>query len=351
MADTGRPAKRPTMADVAAKAGVSRTLVSLVLSGSAGPSAHARERVLHAAHELGYRPNSAARLLARSRSGVLGVLLAVGNPFHAELVEAIYPTAEKHGYDVLLSAYVATRSERDVIGALLDHKCEALLVLNPIRDRLYLKELSRRTPAVIVGPRPRGVDVDCVHTAFGKGVREAVDHLVTLGHRSIVHIDGGAGFGASQRRTAYRNAMRRHGLAQYTRIIGGDYTEMSGVQVAQALLREPRLPDAVLAANDRCAIGVLDVFVRAGVNVPEDISVVGYDDGARAALPHINLTTVRQDTPRMGELAVEVAAHRLANPEAPRQKITLPPTLVVRGTSGPVLAENFIRPGERGRGC
>lgn len=327
------PARRPTMADVAQRAGVSRALVSLVLSDRPGPSAQARQRVLQAAGELNYRPNHAARMLARTRSQVLGVLLGVGNPFHAELIEAIYPAAERHGYDLLLSAYIESRGERAVVEALLDNRCEALLVLNPIRDRSYLVELNRRVPTVVVGPRPRGIELDSVHTAVGKGVRELLDHLVGLGHRDIVHIDGGNGFGASQRRTAYRNGMRHHGLAERTRIIQGDYTELSGVHAAQAMLEEPRLPDAILAANDRCAFGALEVLIRAGVKVPEDVSIAGYDDTPLSGLPHIDLTTIRQDTARMGELAVEAVVKRLDNPDTPRQEFVLRPSLVVRGST------------------
>src|SRR5690606_7996416 len=146
--------RRPTMTDVAERAGVSRATVSMVLAGRPGPSAAARERVLRAAGELHYRPDRAARLLARTHSGVLGVLLTVSNPFHAQLIECLYPAAERHGYDLLISAYVASRDERAVVEALLDHRCEALVVLSPVLDRAYLAGLTSRVPVVLVGPRP-----------------------------------------------------------------------------------------------------------------------------------------------------------------------------------------------------
>jgi DNA-binding LacI/PurR family transcriptional regulator len=336
MADsTGPNPRRPTMVDVAARAGVSRQLVSLVFRSQPGPSATARERVLQAAEELGYRPNNAARLLARNRSRVLGILARIGQPLQATIAEAAYPAAEELGYDVLLSAHLPTRDERTMVDALLGHPCEALLLIGPALRPETTRELIRRIPVVLVGSRPRGLAVDAVRTALGKGVRQIVDHLVELGHREIVHVDGGSGAGAADRRNAYRTAMRSHRLAEHTRVISGEYTEQAGVRAAEQLLREPTMPDAIFAANDRCAIGILDVLTRAGVRVPEDVSVVGYDDSPMAALAYVNLTTVRQDPLQLGRLAVRLAIQRLENPQGPPQEVVIQPTLVVRGTTGP----------------
>jgi DNA-binding LacI/PurR family transcriptional regulator len=333
--DGVRVERRPTMDDVAARAGVSRALVSLVFRNQPGPSAPARDRILRAAAELDYRPNSAARVLARSRSRVLGVLVTIRNPFHAELVEAIYPEAQRYDYDVLLSVNLPAPDEHRGIDALLSHPCEALVLLGPRFAPRYIAELHQRVPVVVVGPRPRGTTVDTVHVADGQGVRLAMDHLVLLGHRRIVHVDGGSGAGAAQRRTAYRNALRRHGLGEHTRVIAGDYTEDSGARAARLLLAEKRMPDAIFAANDRCAIGILDVLLEAGVDVPGTVSVVGYDDSPLSGLTHINLTTVRQDAAQTGRLSVQVAVDRLKNPGNRRQEVLLTPTLVVRGTTGP----------------
>jgi DNA-binding LacI/PurR family transcriptional regulator len=331
------------MADVAARAGVSRALASLVFRGQPGPSPRARERIWQAAAELDYRPNSVAQMLARNRSKVIGVLLTVGDPFHAQLVEAIYPAAADYGYDLLLGAHIPSRDERTATEALLDHQCEALVLLGPITQPKLLANLLARVPVVVVGPRPRGTNVDSVQTAIGKGVRQAVDHLVGLGHRAIVHIDGGPYQAAALRRSAYRAAMRWHGLDDQVRIIPGDYTERSGADAAETLLHEPHLPDAILAANDLSAIGALNVLVRARVDVPGDVSIVGFDDNPLSQLRHINLTTVRQDAQRMGQLAMEVAVDRLEGRRSMRQEIVLQPTLVIRATTGqrPLPAEDL----------
>jgi DNA-binding LacI/PurR family transcriptional regulator len=324
------------MADVAALAGVSRALVSLVLRNQPGAGPVTRERVLRVADELGYRPDAAARLLARGRSRTLGVLLTVHQPFEADLVEAVYPEAERRGYEVLLSAKAPGRDERRATEALLSHRCEGLILLGPSAGPEALQALGRRTATVCVGLRtPPGTRVDAVRSADAKGVRQAVDHLVGLGHRHIVHVDGGRAPGSAERRRAYRAAMRRHGLAGTARVLPGAHDEDAGLAAAHTLLAEDRLPTAVLAGNDRSAMGLLMGFVRAGVDVPGGVSVVGYDDSHLSHLMPLGLTTVRQDAALLAEHAVRFAVERLEAPDAPAREAVLDPKLVVRGTTAP----------------
>ncbi len=331
--------QRPTMADVAEKAGVSRALVSIVFRDQPGASPQTRDRVLRVADEIGYRPDSAARLLARGRSRTLGVMFTVRQPFHADLVEGIYPEAERLGYDVLLSATAQGRGEVKAVEALLGHRCEAVILLGPGAQPADIDALGHRTVAVSVGRRVPHARVDSVHTAEGKGVRQAMEHLVELGHRGIVHIDGGRGPGSAERRRAYRAAMRRHGLEPELRVIPGEHTEQSGIDAGRLLLDERDhgrpLPTAVLAGNDRCAMGLLMTLAQAGVEVPRDLSVVGYDDSHLSHLMPIGLTTVRQDAVLMAEYAVRFAVERLENPVAEPREAVLDPKLTVRGTSGP----------------
>lgn len=321
------------MGDVAEKAGVSRTLVSLIFRNEPGAGPETRERVLRAADELGYRPDSAARLLARGRSRTIGVVVSMDQSFHAELVNEIYPEAERLGYDVLLSVSGPTRTEHRAVDALLSHRCEALIVLGPHADARFLRELGESAVVVAVGCRIAGVD--SVHTADAKGMRQAVDHLVELGHRRILHIDGGKDPGSADRRRGYRNAMRRHGLDNEIQVLAGAHNENAGIVAGRTLLDEGQLPTAVLAGNDHCAMGLMHVLRRAGVEIPRDLSVVGYDDSRLSHLSHIDLTTVHQEADRMGQHAVRAAVHRLENPDDDAQDIVVDPKLVVRGTSGP----------------
>lgn len=329
----GRP-RRPTMADVAEHAGVSRALVSLVFRDRPGAGPETRERIRRAAEELGYRPDSAARLLASGRSRTLGVLVTVHQPFQADLVEGIYPEAERLGYDVLLSATAPSRGESRAVEALLSHRCEALILLGTDSEAGEVAGWSRRVATVMIGRRLPGELVDCVQSAEVRGVRQAVDYLVELGHRDIVHIDGGRGAGAADRRRGYLAAMRRNGLAERARVIPGAHDEQAGMDAGRELLAG-RLPTAVLAGNDWAAMGLLHALGRAGVAVPEQVSVVGYDDSHLSHLSRIDLTTVRQDADRLAQHAVRLVVERLDNPDLAARSTVLEPKLVVRGTTGP----------------
>lgn len=322
------------MEDVAAKAGVSRALVSLVFRNKPGASEQTSQRVLKAADELGYRPDSAARLLARGRSRTIGVLLTLHHPFHADLVEAIYPAAGRLDYDVLLSARAPGRDERAAAEALLSHRCEALILLGPESDAATLGELTQRSSATVaMGGGTPAAGLDVVRTAESMGVRQVIDHFVSLGHRRIAHIDGGSGAGSAERRRAYRAAMRKHGLAEEIRVIPGAQTEEAGIAAGRLLQKDDTRPTAVLAANDRCAIGLLHSLSGAGLEVPGDISVAGFDDSHLSHLSHIDLTTVRQDAAAQATAAVRFAVERLENATLAPRELVLQPQLVIRGTT------------------
>ncbi|MCE0765751.1 LacI family transcriptional regulator [Pseudonocardia kujensis] len=327
--------RRATLVEVAARAGVSKSLASLVIRGAPGPGAASRAAVLRAAEELGYRPDPAARLLREHRSRVLGVVFDAGDPFHADLLESVYPAAEHHGYELVLGARVPSHPEHRVVEGLIRSRCEGLLLIATEAEAAGLRELAGRLPVTLVGRRGEGVDA--VRAADTRGAAAAVDLLVGLGHRHVRHVDGGRHPGAAERRRGYRSAVRRHGLAPD--VVPGDHTEESGVQAARALLDDPGEVTAVFAGNDRCAVGVLDTLRRAGVAVPAEISVMGYDDSRLARLTHVDLTTVAQDAPEMARLAVEAVVARLeGDGDAPPRDLTLAPRLVERGTTGPAPA-------------
>src|SRR5438132_6867297 len=205
MAQGGDRARRPTLENVAARAGVSRALVSIVIRGAYGASPETRQRVLQAAEELGYRPDARARLLALNRSRTLGVVFGVHFGFHREPLAGLYAAAERAGYALILSGLTAHRDERRAMETLLDFRCEAAILLaleapHPV--------LAGRLPVVVVGWQVDTEDVDIVRVSDEDGLRQAVEHLSTLGHRHIVHVDGGSGPVAVARREAYRAAMR-----------------------------------------------------------------------------------------------------------------------------------------------
>ena len=340
---SGTPApRRPRLADVAARVGLSPASVSLVLRGEPGPSEATRRRVQEAAEALGYRADRTASLLARRRSGLLGLLIDVHSPFHAELVEDVDAAAGRSGYDVVLSTLTRTRDETRAVDTLLDFRCEALVLLGPLAGEQRLAELDRTVPVVVVGRRLRPVVVDVVRSADDQGVAQLVDHLVDLGHERIAYVDGGRGVIAADRRRGYRTALRRRGLGERTDVVPGGPTEASGVAAAERLLRRGALPSAVVAYNDRAALGLLDALARAGVEVPGQVSVAGYDDTPLARSAAVDLTSVGQGAQQQAERAVAAVVDRLAGRRTGAAEFVLAPQLVVRGSTGAARAGSAL---------
>lgn len=327
---------RPTMQDIADKVGVSKALVSLVFRKAPGPSTETRERVLAAAEELGYRVNRTAALMTARRTHLIGVTSNIRNSFHAEIVEHIVAAADKAGYEVVLGPITPTHDEAKVIETLLDFRSEGLLLLGSELSAPTLADLGSRLPTVVIGRRISADSLDVVRTADGRGIGSVVDHLVELGHRTIVHVAAGGGVIATDRRNGYLRAMRKHGLGDDAEIIEGDFTEDSGMAAATELLTGGSTATAVVCANDRIAVGVVDTLRRSGVRVPEDVSVAGYDDSALARLGHIDLTTVSQQPQEQADRAVQAVVSRLDGGRVEPESWVSQPRLVGRATTGPV---------------
>ena len=220
--------RRPTLEDVAADVGLSPASVSLVLRSAPGPSADTRRRVLEAAARLGYRTDRAASLLARRRRHLLGVLLDVRSSYHGELVDDIQAAAQSQGYDLVLSTVTRTHDEQRAIETLVDFRCEAVLLLGPESPASRLSMLGRQLPVIVIGRRTTAAGVDVVRSADDDGVRQAVDHLVALGHQAIAYVDGGRSQMSTDRRRGYVQAMRRHELTDHVRVLPGDSTQSAG---------------------------------------------------------------------------------------------------------------------------
>lgn len=324
--------RRPRLEDVAARVGVSTASVSLVLRGVPGPSERTRQRVLKAAADLGYQVDRTASMLASRRTRLLGVMVDVHSPFHAELVEHLHTAAEEVGYDLVLSTQTRTRDEHTAVETLLAFRSEALILLGPTAPADTLASLDQKAPVIVVGRRIAEGELDVVRSADDEGVGQVVDHMVGLGHRAITYVDGGKGVIATDRRRGYRTAMRRHGLDAHIRVLRGDHTEEAGERAARQLLDSGDLPTAVVAYNDQCAIGVLAALQRAGVTVPGEVSVAGYDDDTLSRLSCFNLTTVSQEAREQARYAVAAAVERLDQDRTEPREVVLTPQLVVRGT-------------------
>jgi DNA-binding LacI/PurR family transcriptional regulator len=326
---------RPTMRDVAREAGVSKALVSIVFRGVAGASEDTRARVFSAADQLGYRPNRTASLLAMSRTRQLGVVMNLHNSFHAEVVDAAVTEAASYGYRLVLSPWTASQTEERAIDTALEFRCEALLLLGSSLSAEDILRLVGDIPISSVGRHIELGNVDVVRGAEESGMEQVVDHLVALGHRRIAHVDGGSDEIAAARRAGFQGGARRHGLLSRSTVTSGGRTEHDGRRATHELLRRSEVPTAIAAFNDHCAIGVIDALTTAGMRVPSDVAVTGYDDSSFAKLHAIDLTSVHQDAGEFALWAVTAAVERLDGGRTRPRKSVLEPRLVARGTSGP----------------
>jgi len=329
--------KQPTILDVAREAGVSKSLVSLVMRDSDRVGASSREAVLQAADKLGYRPNAAARTMVRQRSYVIGVMLSdLHNPFYADVIDGIDMAATDAGYrSILTTGNRVAERERLAVTTLLEMRVDGLIMVSPVVSRDCAIGASRSVPTVVVGKATRAPTVDSVTNDDRLGATMVVDHLVDLGHRRIAHIDGGVGAGSQPRRTGYKRSMQNHGLETEIRAVQGGFTEEGGSAGMRSLLVDGPRPTAVFVANDLAAIGVLEVLAGEGLSVPGDISVVGYDNTALAASHRLGLTTIDQPRHDMGRMAAGLILTKIDEDSAPASHAVLSPKLVVRESTAP----------------
>jgi DNA-binding LacI/PurR family transcriptional regulator len=334
---SGRP---PTILDVAAQAGVSKSLVSRVLRGDGSVSASRREAVLAAVEALNYRPNAVARSLVQRRTFYVGVLVSdLHNLFFAEILDGIADTAREHGYTVLIATgNLDALYERDALEALLQLRTDGLILAGTELPDETVRTAGRTVPVALVTSTQRVAGVDTVATDDVRGAGLAVEHLVGLGHRWIALIDGAGGPGAAERRQGYEAAMRRSRLAHEIHIVRGNFTEQGGWAAMKHLLEEDPRVTAVCTGNDLAALGALNAIAEAGLDVPGDISVVGYDNTALAELRHVALTTVHQPRFEIGAMAMQAILRRIDNPQSRVRRELLEPKLIVRRTTAPPRA-------------
>ncbi|MFM7145584.1 MAG: LacI family DNA-binding transcriptional regulator [Actinomycetales bacterium] len=329
-------ARRPTINDVAERAGVSKSLVSLALAGSPKVAPASRAAIQAAAEELGYRRNAAARSLAERRTRTVGVLaLTLHNPVFAEILDGVQLRVRERGHHcVLVTGDADPQVERNQIEQLLDLQVEGLILIAHRQDRQSLLEVAQQLPiTVITQPAEVGFDIDMVSNDDIVGVGLAVDHLVHLGHRQIAHVTGGSSSVAMTRLEGYRRAMVAHGLGEYLRTADGAFSDDGGYRGARSLLAEAPEVTALVVANDIAAIGALAAAEEAGRNVPADLSIICYDGIAMRGLRSIDLTTVAQPLTELGITGANLLMDRIEDPSLPPRQIRLAPQLIVRGST------------------
>ncbi|MEU6372825.1 LacI family DNA-binding transcriptional regulator [Streptomyces sp. NPDC046909] len=325
----------PTIRDVADRAGVSKSLVSLVLRGSDQVREEKREAVLKAVRELGYRPNAAARSLSEQRTRTVGVLLNdLRNPWFVDLLDGLNSLLHDNGLHMLMAdTRLNRRTGQDLTGPFLDLRADGLVVVGTLPDPAALGAVAERIPVVVAGARePVLPGVDMVANDDEQGARLVTEHLIGLGHRRIAHI---AGYGAvgELRRRSFEAAMRAHGLEGV--VEPSDMTEEGGYRTTVRLLSRPDRPTAVFAVNDIASVGVLSAAEELGLRVPRDLSVVGYDNTRIASLRHVWLTTVDSANHEVGRRAARCLLDRFEGGGGAGRVHLVAPTLESRGTTAP----------------
>lgn len=290
---------------------------------------------MSAAEELGYRANLVARSLVQRRTYNVGVVVSdLHNIFFAEVLDGLYAAAADLGYRALITTGNRDpAAEQRALEQLLELRAEGVVLAGPRVEAEAVAAAARTVPIAVVGSnlRLRGVDV-VVDDDF-HGAALAVEHLVSLGHRDIALIDGGMGAGAAERRAGYQAAMSAAGLESHIRIEPGDFTEGGGYESARRLLSGKQRPTAIFASNDQSAVGALNAINEAGLRVPDDVSLMGYDNTALAALRHISLTTIHQPRTQIGEMALRAVVRRIESPELQARRHVLAPKVVIRSTT------------------
>ena len=327
--------RKPTILDVADRAGVSKSLVSMVIRGDTSVSPARRQAVLKAIEELNYRPNAMARGLVQRRTKIIGVVVSdLRNPFNGDVISGILNEAAGLGYRALINTSDRRRDlEEDAIESFLELRVDGLVLATSRIDEQAMARAARAVPVVVLGRRTSDDVTDSLTIDNEMGAEIAVDHLVDLGHRAIAHVSGSNSMAAQRRRTGYERAMSRHGLTDHMTIVDGGFTEAGGYRGGQALLEQQRVPTAVFAANDLCAIGVLNAFEEAGLEIPRDVSLMGYDNTSLAALRHVSLTSIHQPGEDMGRKATDLLFERVHHGRTSARHEVVAPSLVVRSTT------------------
>ncbi|MEU1667512.1 LacI family DNA-binding transcriptional regulator [Streptomyces sparsogenes] len=352
MAPTSDRRRRVTITDVARHAGVSKSAVSKVLRNAYGVSPAMRERVSSAMAELDYRPHAAARGM-RGRTYTIGVLLDnIRNAFFADILDGVNTELRDGDYQVLIGAAgFAEEDQTKLARALVDRQMDGLILIGPGFPRAEVLRTAATVPTVVIGHHDVAEEHDSVVDADALGAGLVVDHLVALGHRRIALTstagNRGSGWtGTPERvqRRGYHEAMRRHGLEDLARVAMTAFSEEGGYRAGMELLASAERPTAVFAGADVAAMGVFRAARELGLRIPEDFSLVGYNNTAVAALAPVRLTSVDQAGGLMGATAARLLLERVEG-RTRSVLMTVSPTLVHRDTTGPPPPEPAGPPG------
>ncbi|HTJ30119.1 MAG TPA: LacI family DNA-binding transcriptional regulator [Acidobacteriaceae bacterium] len=319
---------------VAERAKVSIATVSRTINRVPTVNAKLAKRVWDAIHELNYFPNTQARALVSGRSGILGIIVSeITNPFFPELIQGFEDIAIEHGYEILVSSTnYDPRRMALCIRRMLERKAEGVAVMTfgieaPLLDQLAEREI----PLVFVDTGPDSPGVSLLKVDYHHGIRQGVQHLAALGHRNIAFISGPHHLHSAQARLeAFQQSLHECGIVVHPSfIVEGDHTHEGGIRAMEKLLTLKKLPTAVMCSNDMTAIGVLHKAHRAGLRVPTDLSVIGFDDVQMARVMIPPLTSIQMSRSELARAAVTALRSHVESTQ-PERELFIPTSLIVR---------------------
>jgi LacI family transcriptional regulator len=335
MSTDKRPNSKVTIVDVAKYAGVSFGTVSRVINNDIHVKKETRERVLAAMQNLGFVVNRQARSLAGGKSNTIGVLVPdLGTGYIGEIIRGIDAELSLSGLDLILYTTHRTASkEASYVANLATGMVDGLLLVLPRNPVDFIGNLSQRKfPFVLIDHQGTGCDCPAVGATNWQGGYNATEYLVKLGHTRIGFITGSMDLGCSiDRLDGYHSALRTNHIPDAPELIyQGNFNQPDGYEGATALLNLPNPPTAIFASNDVMAMGVFDAVRNLGLRVPEDFSIIGFDDIPLASLIHPALTTINQPLEKMGSVATQMLLDLLHFPDNKTGRIELPTQLVIR---------------------
>lgn len=336
-----RKNRQVTIVDIARETGVSYSTVSRVLSGFEFVKEETRQRVLEAAQRLGYVANVGARSLAGGRANIIGLLVpGLDNGYIGEIARGIDEELSRVNYDLMLYTTHRQRGKESIHAhAIANGLTDGLILVVPLVTD-YLRELQAQGfPYVLVDQSDPSGQSHVVDATNWQGAYEATQYLIQLGHRRIGLITGMMQIASARERLeGYRAALADHDIPfDLDLVVQGDFWQPMGYQAASKLLDLDHPPTAIFASNDLSAFGAMQAVHERGLRIPEDVSVIGFDDIPQASLVHPKLTTVRQPLDEMGRVAVRMLLEQLENPSQPARRVTLSTQLIVRDSCQAIL--------------
>lgn len=326
-----------TIKDVAREAEVSVATVSRALNGHDNVAEPVRKLVMETASRLRYQPHAAARSLSSRRTQTVGVVLPdLYGEFFSELIRGIDQVARAHGQHLLVSSYHGHPEEQGAALRAMRGRVDGLLVLSPYADRpgFLTDNLPDALPAVLINTQLPESNYPALSIDNYRGATAMVEHLVESGHQRIAFIGGPAdNFDARERARGYRDALARLSPEQSPWELPGDFDEASGYEAGRKVLEAEIRPDAVFAANDMMALGCLYAFNQAGVRVPQDIALAGFDDIPLARFVHPPLTTMRVNITELGGMAMRRLLQAIESGPGAAAPQLLAPELIARDSS------------------